>query len=238
MAAKRADQDRRARLEEMRRREQAAERRRTLLVAGTAGTVVALLAGVATVVIRDYQQANPDELALVGVTSDAASCSAVISGPAQGAGAHVGPGTDSPGTTRVEYSSAPPTSGEHFAAPESPAQAFYSSADRPPMERLVHNLEHGYTVAWYTADLPAEQVEQLRRISTLARATDTTAGKFVVSAWDETYGTFEEGADVAIAHWGGAGEGHRQYCAAVSGAAVEDFVEAYPATDAPEPDAA
>jgi Protein of unknown function (DUF3105) len=236
----RADSDRRARVEEMRRRQQASERRRTFLVLGAALVVVLVLVGLVAFAIIDFRRDNPalaaTSVADVGVDAAAASCDDVVSEPAEGVNAHIGPGTDTPDKTRVEYPSAPPSFGEHFASPQYPAAEFYTAQDRPAMESLVHNLEHGYTIVWYTEDLPAAQQDELRRISELARDMDETAGKFVVSAWDAGYGDFPEGKQVAISHWG-ASDGHRQYCGSVSGAVIQQFVEDYPYTDSPEPNA-
>jgi hypothetical protein len=60
-------------------------------------------------------------------------------------------------------------------------------------------------------------------------------GKFIVSAWDDAYGDFPSGMHVALSHWG-AEQGHRQMCGKVSGAVVADFIEDFPASDAPEPE--
>lgn len=231
MAKKNADKDRRARVEAMRKQQQAGERRRTFLVLGAAIVVVLVLVGVVTAAIINYRQDNPDELDLIGASPADASCGEVITEDAAGVGEHVGPEA-----APIDYASAPPSSGAHFVAPEFPAQAFYTVQDRPAMEALVHNLEHGYTVLWYAQDLPADQVEQLRSISTIARDDPATGGKFIVSAWDDAYGELEEGAQLALSHWG-AEQGHRQYCGQVSGEAVQSFIADYPASDAPEPGA-
>lgn len=235
MAKKIVEADRRARVEEMRRAQEAKDRRRTLLVIGSTLVVVVVLIGLVVVVVRGYLDENPNEVAAVGVPAAEAACDPVTDDPADGVAEHVGPGTGTPDMTQVDYDSVPPSHGPHFPSPVFPASPFYTADDRPPTEELVHNLEHGYTVLWYTADLPAEQVEQLRTISKLARTEDaTTPGKFIVSAWDDSYGAFPEGKQVALSHWG-ADAGHRQLCGSVSGEVVEQFITAYPATDAPEP---
>lgn len=235
------DKDRKARVEQMRRQQQAAERKRTFLVMGAALLVVVVLVGLVVFAIVDFRRDNPTvaagSLAEVGVEAAAASCDDVITEPAEGVNAHVGPGTNQPEKERIEYPSAPPAFGEHYPQPQYPASEFYTAEDRPAVEALVHNLEHGYTVLWYDEGLPAEQQEQLRRIAELARDMDETQGKFVVTAWDPSYGEFPEGKPVAISHWG-AQEGIRQYCGAVSGEAIQRFVEDYPSTDSPEPNAA
>ena len=57
---------------------------------------------------------------------------------AAGTGEHV--------DTKVDYETVPPSHGAHFAAPAVSDRKFYTAADRPELETLVHNLEHGYTV--------------------------------------------------------------------------------------------
>ena len=227
-----AEADRRTRVEQMRRQQQQVERRRTVLIIGSALLVVAVLVALVVFAVVDFRRDNPelaaDSVADVGVAAGEASCGDVISEPAQGV--HVDPGT------QVEYETAPPSSGDHHPSPESPAAAFYTAEDRPPVEALVHNLEHGYTVVWYEESLAQEQQNQLRRIAELAREMDETAGKFIVTAWDDSYGELPEDASLAITHWG-AQEGYRQYCGAVSGEVVEQFVTEHPHTDSPEPNA-
>lgn len=239
-----ADKDRKARVEAMRREQQAKERRRTFLVMGAALLVVVVLVGLVVFAITDFRRDNPElaagSVAEVGVAGAAASCEEPVSEavPAEGAvNAHVGPGTPTPERTRVEYPSAPPTFGEHFVQPAFPASPFYTADDRPAMEELVHNLEHGYTIVWFDESLPADQQDELRRIADLARDMDETAEKFIVSAWDPSYGELPEATPVAISHWG-AEEGTKQYCGAVSGEVIETFITDHPYTDSPEPNAA
>jgi hypothetical protein len=230
--AKTAEKDRKARLEEMRKAQQAAERRRTLLVVGAAVVAVLVLVGVVVKVVRDAQaQKDP---ANVGVALAAAACDPVTSDKPDGSGVHVGPQTNQPNVTKVNYKTVPPAYGEHFVTPAYPALPFYTTTDRPHMETLVHNLEHGYTVVWYTDKTPQAQVDQLKKVSDLARAMPETNGKFIVSAWDPAYGTFPAGKTIGMSHWG-ATVSHRQLCGAVSGDAIKAFVTAHPSTDAPEP---
>jgi hypothetical protein len=234
VAKRSVEADRRARVEEMRRAQQAKERRRSTLIIGSAVLVMVVLVGLVTFVVRDYLRDNPNSLDAVGVAASAASCDEPTEDPATGVSVHVGPGTETPDTTRVEYDSVPPSHGEHFAAPAFPAQPFYTAEDRPAMEELVHNLEHGYTVLWYAEDLPQAQVDELETIAGIARGEDATAGKFVVSAWDASYGDLPGDKPVALSHWG-AENGHRQLCGSVSGEAVQEFISEFPAADSPEP---
>lgn len=233
--AKGAEKDRKARLDEASRQQARAERRRTVLVAGVAAALVIGLGAAVTKVVLG-EQAGQD-ITRIGPSTSAAGCDPVITDPASGNNVHVGPGTQSPNVTTVRYTTVPPSSGEHHGEPEYPARAFYTATDRPALESLVHNLEHGYTVLWYTSATSATQVEDLKRISDLAREDPNTNAKFIVSAWDEARGAFPAGKTVALSHWG-KDNGYRQLCGAVSGAAVKDFVAAHPWRDSPEPDAA
>ena len=230
---KQQERDRRAKIEAMREAEKARERRKSLLF-----IVVAVVVGlglVAAAAIPAYldNRNDPANKALgeFGVAAPAADCDDVTSEPATGNNQHEEDGTV------VEYDTVPPSSGPHWAAPAFPARPFYTARDRPEMEQLVHNLEHGYTVLWYDDTIKGADLDTLRDIATSARAKDQTRGKFIVSAWDDAYGDFPAGKHVALSHWG-AQEGHRQLCGGISGAVVGDFIEQYPSTDAPEPNAA
>ncbi len=220
--------ERAAKVEQMRAAQVAKERRRNLLVAAAAAVVVAVLVVLVVVVVRDYRADNPDQLRLVGVPEGDAGCDDVTTD--DGGGDDVANHVE--GT--VEYETVPPSFGPHFASPVYPAAPFYPADDRPPMEQLVHNLEHGYTVLWYSSELPQAQVDELEQISGIARDVDETAGKFIVSPWDDAYGDLPDGKSVAMSHWG-AEQSHRQLCGSVSGEVVEQFVQDYPSSDSPEP---
>lgn len=235
VAKKTADADRKARVEEMRKAQQAAERRRNLLIGGIVAAVVIALVATVTVVIRDFQKGQ--DPASIGVAASAAACDPVVTDKASGSSVHVGPGTEKADVKTVKYATVPPSSGEHFVVPDSSGRKFFTAADRPKIETLVHNLEHGYTVVWYTSTTPKAQVDELKKISDLAAKDSNTAGKFIVSAWDDAYGTFPGGKTIGISHWG-AKDGYRQLCGQVSGAVVKSFIEKYPYSNAPEPNAA
>lgn len=64
------------------------------------------------------------------------------------------------GAEHEPYSTNPPTSGPHYSAP-APAGVKESQL---PDETVIHNLEHGYVVINYRPDLPAEQIQELKRI--------------------------------------------------------------------------
>jgi Protein of unknown function (DUF3105) len=51
---------------------------------------------------------------------------------------------------KIHYSSNPPTSGSHYEAPAD--DGAYSKS--PPVDQLVHNLEHGRVIIWFKPGLP------------------------------------------------------------------------------------
>jgi hypothetical protein len=232
---KQQDRDRRAKIEAMRKADQAKERRKSMIFIGIAVVVgLGLIAAAAVPAYLDNRN-DPANKALssFGVSAADAGCGKPTDDTATGGADH------KPDGTVVEYAEVPPSSGAHWAAPAFPAREFYTARDRPEMEQLVHNLEHGYTVLWYDDTIKGAQLAALKDIATSARAKDPVGpnGKFIVSAWDDAYGDFPSGKHVALSHWG-ADAGHRQLCGKVSGAVVDDFIERYPASDAPEPTAA
>ena len=60
--------------------------------------------------------------------------------------------------------------------------------------------------------------------------------KLVVSAWDDAYGAFPADMHVALSHWG-AENGYMQTCGAVSGEAINAFMDATPTPTPPSPTA-
>lgn len=241
MATKNDSKERKAKIAQMQREAKAAERRRTLTVVAAVVAVVVLMAGAVTyAIVTDTSRVPGGALTSLGVSAAAAACDPVTTDAPNGSGEHVGPGTSKPNETRVKYTTVPPSSGPHYAAPEYPNREFYTVADRPRIEALVHNLEHGYTLLWYDSSTTTEQLATLKAIAAKANATTAARNKFIVSAWDNSYGTFPPGKHFALSHWSGEPgaptkqAGHRQLCGNVSGAVVNSFVMAYPLTSAPE----
>jgi hypothetical protein len=192
-----------------------------------AGILVAVLGlgllTAAAVPFLRHRFASPVPVSAVGVGVEAAGCDPELTDPVSGKGIHVAQGS------RVRYETVPPTSGPHYELP-APLRRFYTTGDRPPVEVLVHNLEHGYTIVWYMGSLEAQQIEALRRLA------DRTE-KFVAAPWDESYGRFPAGKRIGITRWGAAA-GYRLLCASVSGEVIGRFMAAHPAEDSPEPDGA
>ena len=226
--------ERRARIEEMRRQQQAAERRKNIVIIGLGLVLgIGLIAAVAVPMVMKEQE-NRAPLASFGAPLAEASCSEPTNDPATSAN-HVGPGTDN-AVTKVTYATVPPSNGDHFLAPAEISRHFYTAEDRPRVETLVHNLEHGYTIVWYDSTVTGDQLQAAKDLADRVPE-DSKNRKFIVSAWDESYGQLPDGKHVALVHWSADGRGHRQLCGAVSGAAIDQFMTAFPASDSPEPKA-
>ena len=231
--------DRLASFEAARKKEQ--RRRTAKLFALCLVLAVAMLAYPLYLFVDDYRKRTA-ELGDVGVSIAAAGCDPVSETAASGNQDHVADGT------KVPYPDAPPATGPHYNAPAPFTKRFYTMEDRPAVETLVHNLEHGYTVAWYRDSMPSEEKDTLEQISRTFSGDDYTKDKFIAAPWSEPDGAgFPEGKNVVLARWyadpsnpGNAAtqKGIRQACTLVSGAAVADFMAKYPYTDSPEPTAA
>ena len=113
----------------------------------------------------------------------------------------------------------------------------------------MHNLEHGYTVVWYRADAPSQQIDNLQRVSkTFGSEEYDPADKFIAAPWSDADGAgFPAGKNVVITHWVAdpndpgnvtTQRGVRQACTNVSGAAIQEFMAKYPVANSPEPSGA
>jgi hypothetical protein len=231
------ERDRRAKVEAMRREQQARERRKSLLF-----IVIAVVVGlgiVAAAAVPSYLKSRNDPakkaLSSFGVAAAAADCSEVET--KEGTNTEALRAHDEDGTVE-KYPTVPPSYGPHWGSPVFPARTFYTAQDRPNMEQLVHNLEHGYTILWYDDTIKGKQLDTLKDLAESAANSDMAGpgNKFIVSSWDDSYGTFPAGRHLGMSHWG-AQASSIQLCGEVSGGAVQAFMKKYPATDAPEPNA-
>ncbi len=136
-----------------------------------------------------------------------------------------------PDGTRISYATVPPSSGPHWPVPAPAGTWFYDRGTAPPVETLVHNLEHGYTIIWYDGSVTGSQLSDLR---TLAGQLGARPGKVIAAPWDTAHGRFPSGGSLALAHWG-AGRGHREFCPRVDARSIRDFAERFPSGDSPEP---
>lgn len=65
-----------------------------------------------------------------------------------------------PDGTKVDYSTNPPTSGNHYVNPQ--PGGIYDKA--PADGNLVHSLEHGAVILWYKSELSKDQVDKLKQV--------------------------------------------------------------------------
>ncbi len=249
--AKPAKTDRQAVIEQMRKKQKSADQRRGFAIIGVCVLVAALIIGAAAYKpIKDWWDGREfDSLALADIGAPASACQDIETKKADGNQNHLPTGTP------VEYKDAPPAFGAHWnesgVAPAPFARKFYSPEDRPQLEALVHNLEHGYTLLWYDQTIADDDtdVNELRAIAEKFAGTDNFRYKFIAVPWtseDENGASFPDGQHIAFTHWsaGGTGEtdaskqeGAWQYCTEISGAALDSFMKKYPYFDSPEPNA-
>ena len=234
---------RRDRLASFEAARKAEQRRRTLGMLVICGVLaLALLAYPVYLFVDDYRARNAT-ITDFGADLAGAACDPVAEDTATGNQDHVADGTP------VTYDRTPPDSGPHYASPAPFTKRFYSAADRPAVEILVHNLEHGYTVVWYRAEAPQAQVDALSDIAKTFGSDDyDPADKFIAAPWSEADGgPFPEGKEIVLTRWtanpanpadAATQQGVRQGCGVVSGAAIADFMTQYPVENSPEPNGA
>jgi len=108
--------------------------------------------------------------------------------------------------TEIDYERVPPTSGAHWGGTWETA-GFYT--EQPPLESIVHSLEHGAVVVYYDpAALTAEAEESLRSWATnqsgnwqsviaVPNPNDEPESTYVLTAWEKRL-TMDEYDDSAV----------------------------------------
>ncbi len=232
--------DRLASFEAARKKEQRNRTIRLLVICVVAAALV--LSVPIYLYYQDYQARNAtiDQL---GVAASAAACDPAVEEAATGNQEHVAEGSE------INYTQYPPDSGPHYAEPAPFTKHFYATADRPAVGNLVHNLEHGYTVVWYRASAPKDQITALQQISKTFSSDDyDPTKKFIAAPWEDSDPAgFPDGKDVVLTRWTAdpnnpavatTQKGVRQACGAVSGQAIMEFMAKYPYQSSPEPNGA
>jgi hypothetical protein len=234
-------QSRRELIEKMQREQARADRRRTILIVVVAIVVgLGIIAYPAIKLVQDARIKNA-QVADIGTSMAAASCDAPTDDPATGGKDHVNEGTV------VKYAQSPPSSGQHYPQPAVYTKRFYDASDRPRIETLVHNLEHGFTILWYDDTIAGDkkQMDQLERMGK-AKLPAAAADRVIIAPFHASDGAaWPDGKHIAFSHWDGGQDptdasknstqhGHRQFCGKASGEALTKFIEKYPATNAPE----
>ena len=190
----------------MKRDQQRKAARRSNLI--TIGIAVVIIGAVTAFIITERGSKNEALKAPEGVPASEAGCDDIEEHEEEG-NEHVTAGTD------VQYSTIPPTSGDHWP-PENVAQSgFYP--DEVPEESLVHNLEHSQIVIWYDADAPGETVDNLEAFADSANDPDSpgSGGEPIIVV---PYGDVPEGKSYVLTAWTAS-----QACGSYSLEAINDF---------------
>jgi hypothetical protein len=118
------------------------------------------------------------------------------------------------------YPSIPAASGPHNEITWGPG--VYDSP--PPMERVIHSLEHGAAVVWYSPDVSGEELERLRTFY----GSGTAGTRVIVAPYDYVgegeADTLPAGTQMTMVAWH-----HVQRCASVNLAAAFTFTANYAA---------
>ena len=230
--AKPAKSDRQKVIDDIKKKQKGADKRRGMMIVGVCVVIALLIVGAAAYQpIKnwwDLRQFNDVDLASIG--APASVCGDVEKKAAGGHNDHRTTGE------QITYEDAPPAFGPHWneggVAPAPIDKRFYTEDDRPELESLVHNLEHGYTILWYDESI-ADDSGKLTEVEGIAKKLDVERQQLPVQvhrravdlrATRRRAGTFPEGQHVALTHWMGGDkpEGIWQYCSEPSGEALKD----------------
>lgn len=232
--------ERRELVEKMRQDQARKERTRSLAILGVCVLIVAGLIGTAGWKAwedhQDQQALEGTDINKLGVAQSAASCDAIKTTDTDKSQSHI---DDQP----IPYTDAPPSFGPHRSSPAPFGRPFYTD-DRPEVATLVHNLEHGYTIAWYD-ETAAKDTDEMAALETIAdKYSRGDQNRFIAAPWTGADGSaFPDGKHVALTRWsadaaapadGAKQKGNWLYCGSVSGAAISSFVDKFPYEQSPE----
>ncbi|MFN2595026.1 MAG: DUF3105 domain-containing protein [Actinomycetota bacterium] len=199
-------------LQQKQARRQAEEKRRAELRkaqfrrnAITIGLAIVIGGAAVFIIIQNRTPSSANKGSSVGGSVSAADCTD-IANPKLLKGLHI-----PVGQTHRPYTSTPPTSGPHYAAPAGPVDpGFYSDALQP--EAVLHNEEHGMIVFWYRADAPSSVIDKLQKI------VDQQPAATVAVPYDQV----PPGESFSMTAWG-----HIQSCHDVAQTVVDKFRTLY-----------
>ena len=198
--SKKLEEKQRRRVEQERRERQAKREalRRNLI---TLAAVVIVGAVVVTLIARERGGgATPS-----GADLSAADCTE-IEQPPETSAQHV------PDGTPIQYSTNPPTSGDHYAEPA--AVGFYEPGGDTgaATEQLVHNMEHGQVIIWYSPSAPQELRDDLEDYI------DSQPGRYSLTLIGVPYDQVPGGMNYSMSAWGA-----MQSCTEFSSEAIDNF---------------
>jgi hypothetical protein len=256
VANKSLNKDRKAVINDIRKKQGRAERVRGAAIVGVCIAIALVIVGAAAwgPITDFFKTSKYDDVALqdIGKSTNAAGCQKVTEMAADGNQNHIATGTEQ------TYTTAPPAFGPHWneanVAPADMSRKFYTPGDRPDLEALVHNLEHGYTIVWYDETVSEDELNVLRAVGDKFAGTSNFRYKFIAAPWTaadaketavpgDKKTEFPSGTHIAMTHWSAdpanpteasTQKGVFQYCESVSGEAIKDFMQKYPYTSSPE----
>ena len=116
------------------------------------------------------------------------------------------------------YPSVPPASGPHNPVPY--GAGVYDTP--PPIDRVIHSLEHGAAIVWYSPDVSGPELERIRSFYEEA----DVGGRVIVAPYDfpdqGAAGSLPAGTQMALVAWHNV-----QTCANVNLAAAFGFTSEY-----------
>jgi hypothetical protein len=214
--AERREQARRER-EQLQRRMAASRRNRRIVVAVGAVAVVAVTVFFLT--RPEAVRADPQEL----LRTAAAAAQQAGCGSPEDVGPYQPEDRDQehgPLPPVASYPSVPPASGPHNEIPL-PSGVYETP---PPLDRLIHSLEHGASVVWYS---PAAAGPALQELKAFYEA-DDVGSRVIVAPYDypeqDEAGALPQGVQMSLVAW------HTvEHCARVDVGAAFDFTSGFSA---------
>ncbi len=215
-----ADRKEQARQErqEIQRRLARARRNRWIAL----GVVVVVAAGAAAFALTRPKAASVDPGGLLdqaAAATQAAGCADVRDvGPYQPSDQDQAHTSDTePMPPLSTYPSVPPASGPHNPTPF--GAGVYGSA--PPIDQVVHSLEHGAAIVWYAPGAGGAQLDRIRDFYG-----GSVGARVIVAPYDYPdqgdAGRLPAGTEMALVSWH-----HVETCAQVNLAAAFDFTARY-----------
>ena len=215
--AERKEEARRQRVELQRKMAKTRRNRRIAM-----GVVVALVVGVGAYALTRPQEARADPQELLATADqgrEAAGC-----GEVEEVGPYEPKSEDRSHIVAQlplsSYPSVPPASGPHNAIPY--GAGVYSTP--PPIDRVIHSLEHGAAIVWYSPDVSGQELDRIRTFY----GGNNVGSRVIVAPYDYpdegAAGTLPAGTQMALVAW------HTvQTCDNVNLAAAFGFTSSYTA---------
>jgi hypothetical protein len=215
--AERKEEARRQRVELHRKMERSKRNRRIAM-----GLVVVLVVGAGAYAVFRPKPAEADPQELLAAAPQATRSAGC--GPVQDVGPFQPKSQDRAHVTAAvqlsQYPSVPPASGPHNPIPY--GAGVYDTP--PPIDRVIHSLEHGAAIVWYSPDASGAELDEIKAFYDRAEV----GSRVIVAPYDYPdqgeAGTLPAGSQMALVAWH-----HVQTCARPNLAAAFGFTSSYAA---------